>query len=58
LHSSPAQRAGSAGKNSGSYILKPSPQAYPAAALNEALTMRLAKEAGIDDPYHFGAESK
>ena len=30
-----------------SYILKPSPQAYPGAAENEALTMALAREAGL-----------
>lgn len=35
----------------GSYILKPSPQAYPEAAANEALSMALAAEAGIDVPH-------
>jgi serine/threonine-protein kinase HipA len=34
----------------GSYILKPSPQAFPGAAENEALTMELARQAGIDVP--------
>lgn len=34
----------------GSYILKPSPQAFPGAAENEALTMQLAKAAGIEVP--------
>jgi len=34
----------------GSYILKPSPQAFPGAAENEALTMQLAKVAGIEVP--------
>ncbi|MGB0744837.1 MAG: type II toxin-antitoxin system HipA family toxin [Opitutales bacterium] len=34
----------------GSYILKPSPQAFPGAAENEALTMELAHQAGIDVP--------
>lgn len=34
----------------GGYILKPSPQAYPEAAANEALSMALAREAGIDVP--------
>ncbi len=34
----------------GSYILKPSPQAFPGAAENEALTMNLARQAGIDVP--------
>lgn len=34
----------------GSYILKPSPQAFPTAAENEALTMELARQAGIDIP--------
>jgi serine/threonine-protein kinase HipA len=33
-----------------SYILKPSPQAYPGAAENEALTMSLAREAGLQVP--------
>ena len=33
-----------------SYILKPSPQAYPGAAENEALTMLLAREAGLQVP--------
>lgn len=35
----------------GSYILKPSPQAFPGAAENEALTMRLARAAGIEVPH-------
>jgi serine/threonine-protein kinase HipA len=35
----------------GSYILKPSPQAFPSAAENEALTMQLAKAAGIEVPH-------
>jgi serine/threonine-protein kinase HipA len=35
----------------GSYILKPSPQAYPEAAVNEALSMELARIAGIDVPH-------
>jgi serine/threonine-protein kinase HipA len=35
----------------GSYILKPTPQAFPGAAENEALTMRLARLAGIDVPH-------
>jgi len=34
----------------GSYILKPSPQAFPGAAENEALTMQLAKAAGLEVP--------
>ena len=34
----------------GSYILKPSPQAFPGAAENEVLTMSLARQAGIDVP--------
>lgn len=33
-----------------SYILKPSPQAYPGAAENEALTMSLARAAGLQVP--------
>ena len=40
-------------ETNGSYILKPSPQAFPGAAENEAITMQLAKAAGIDVP-HFG----
>ena len=40
-------------ETNGSYILKPSPQAFPGAAENEAMTMRLARVAGIDVP-HFG----
>jgi serine/threonine-protein kinase HipA len=35
----------------GSYILKPSPQAYPHAAANEALTMRFARLLGLDVPH-------
>lgn len=35
----------------GSYILKPSPQAYPEAAANEAVSMALAAAAGIDVPH-------
>jgi serine/threonine-protein kinase HipA len=34
----------------GSYILKPTPQAFPGAAENEALTMQLAHAAGIEVP--------
>jgi len=34
----------------GSYILKPSPQGFPGAAENEALTMHLARAAGLDVP--------
>lgn len=34
----------------GSYILKPSPQAFPGAAENEAVTMELARSAGLDVP--------
>jgi serine/threonine-protein kinase HipA len=37
-------------ETNGSYILKPSPQAFPGAAENEALTMRLARSAGIEVP--------
>lgn len=37
-------------ETNGSYILKPSPQAFPGAAENEALTMELAQQAGIDVP--------
>lgn len=37
-------------ETNGSYILKPSPQAFPGAAENEALTMQLAKAAGIEIP--------
>lgn len=37
-------------ETNGSYILKPSPQAYPGAAENEALNMELARQAGIDVP--------
>lgn len=37
-------------ESNGSYILKPSPQAFPGAAENEALTMALAKAAGIEVP--------
>lgn len=37
-------------ETNGSYILKPSPQAFPGAAENEALTMKLAKAAGLDVP--------
>lgn len=37
-------------ETNGSYILKPSPQAFPGAAENEALTMELAKAAGINVP--------
>jgi serine/threonine-protein kinase HipA len=40
-------------ETSGSYILKPSPLAFPGAAENEALTMLLARAAGIEVP-HFG----
>ncbi|MCH8512569.1 MAG: type II toxin-antitoxin system HipA family toxin [Kiritimatiellae bacterium] len=35
----------------GSYILKPGPQAYPEAPINEALSMMLARDAGIDVPH-------
>lgn len=35
----------------GSYILKPSPQPYPEAAANEALSMALAAAAGIEVPH-------
>lgn len=38
-------------ENNGSYILKPSPQAFPEAAENEALTMQLARASGIDVPH-------
>lgn len=38
-------------ESNGSYILKPSPQAFPGAAESEALTMQLAKVAGIDVPH-------
>jgi len=38
-------------ETNGSYILKPSPQAFPGAAENEALTMQLARAAGIDVPH-------
>lgn len=37
-------------ETNGSYILKPSPQAFPGAAENEALTMQLARAAGINVP--------
>lgn len=37
-------------ETNGSYILKPTPQAFPGAAENEALTMELARQAGIDVP--------
>lgn len=37
-------------ETNGSYILKPSPQAFPGASENEVLTMKLAKEAGLDIP--------
>ncbi len=37
-------------ETNGSYILKPSSQAFPGAAENEALTMQLAKAAGIEVP--------
>jgi serine/threonine-protein kinase HipA len=37
-------------ETNGSYILKPSPQAFPGAAENEALTMQLAREAGVEVP--------
>lgn len=37
-------------ETNGSYILKPSPQAFPGAPENEALTMLLARQAGIDVP--------
>lgn len=37
-------------ETNGSYILKPSPPAFPGAAENEALTMQLAKAAGIEVP--------
>lgn len=36
----------------GAYILKPSPQAYPEAAPNEALSMDLAAALGLDVPRH------
>lgn len=35
----------------GSYILKPSPQGFPGAAENEALTMELARAVNIDVPH-------
>ncbi len=38
-------------ETNGSYILKPSPQAFPDAAENEALTMQLARAVGIDVPH-------
>jgi serine/threonine-protein kinase HipA len=38
-------------ETNGSYILKPSPQAFPGAAENEALTMQLARAAGIEVPH-------
>jgi serine/threonine-protein kinase HipA len=37
-------------ETNGSYILKPTPQAFPGAAENETLTMELARQAGIDVP--------
>ena len=37
-------------ERNGSFILKPSPQAFPGAAELEALTMKLARAAGIDVP--------
>lgn len=37
-------------ETNGSYILKPSPQAFPGAAENEALTMQLARAAGLEVP--------
>ena len=37
-------------ENNGSYILKPSPQAFPGAVENEALTMQLARAAGLEVP--------
>lgn len=37
-------------ESNGSYILKPAPQAFPGAAENEALTMELARAAGLDVP--------
>lgn len=37
-------------EQNGAYILKPSPQAFPGAAENEALTMSLARDAGLDVP--------
>ncbi len=37
-------------EQNGGYILKPSPQAYPTAPENEALTMELARQAGIAVP--------
>lgn len=37
-------------EQNGAYILKPSPQAFPGAAEDEALTMRLARDAGLDVP--------
>lgn len=37
--------------NNGSYILKPSPPAFPGAAENEALTMELARAAGLEVPH-------
>lgn len=37
-------------ETNGSYILKPTPQAFPGAAENETLTMELARQVGIDVP--------
>lgn len=37
-------------ETNGSYILKPTPHAFPGASENEALTMELARQAGIDVP--------
>ena len=37
-------------EQNGAYILKPSPQAFPGAAEDEALTMLLARDAGLDVP--------
>ena len=37
-------------EQNGAYILKPSSQAFPGAAENEALTMSLARAAGLDVP--------
>lgn len=37
-------------KNGGEYILKPTPEDYPCAAINEHLSMQMAKFAGFDVP--------
>jgi len=38
-------------ETNGTYILKPAPQAFPGAVENEALTMNLARHAGIEVPH-------